>query len=209
MSDPLFVLIAVVSWVVIGLLAALWLLRKGHGGPGWLLIAVVFGPILALVANERVGRRPREVARAEAARPRTGGGMRVLVGLDGSAESAAALHLAAGLLGPHTETLVAAEVLDYDTAETDTHGRIDAAMDRLKAAADRTGGRVTSCEVLAGPPAQALARFAREQGFDLVVVGRHGRGLSKRLLGNVAQELMRERDVPVLVADGHHGAAEQ
>ncbi|MGY1452835.1 universal stress protein [Streptomyces sp. SS8] len=206
MGDLWFVLIAVVVWVAAGLLAAWWLARRGHGGPGWLLMGVVFGPVLALVAGERVQRRPTTVARTEAG-PRGPGRLRVLVGVDGSPESEAALGLAVSLLGPYTQTLVAAQVVDYDAAELDWQGRIVAAKERLSAVAEEAGGRVTECEILAGPPAAALARFADENDIDVVVVGRHGRGLSKRLLGNVAQELLRDGSVPVLVTGGRRGAS--
>ncbi|MDG9702830.1 universal stress protein [Streptomyces sp. DH37] len=204
MGDLWFVLIAVVVWVATGLLTVWWLARRGHGGPGWLLLGVVFGPVLALVAGERVRRRPTRVARTEAG-PRGPGRLRVLVGVDGSAESEAALGLAVVLFGPYTETLVAAQVVDYDAAELDERGRIAEAGSRLGAVAEEYGGRVTACEILAGPPAAALARFAGENGIDVVVVGRHGRGLSKRLLGDVAREMIRDGSVPVLVAGGRHG----
>ncbi|MFP8963092.1 universal stress protein [Streptomyces nanhaiensis] len=206
MGDLWYVLIAVVVWIAAGLLTVWWMARRGHGGPGWLFMGVVFGPVLALIAGERVRRRPTRVARTEAG-PRGPGRLRVLVGVDGSPESEAALRLAVGLLGPCTETLVAAQVVDYDAAELDWQGRIVEAKSRLSAVAEEAGGRVTACEVLAGPPAAALARFADENRIDMVVVGRHGRGLSKRLLGNVAQELLRDGSVPVLVTGGRHGVS--
>lgn len=54
--------------------------------------------------------------------------------------------------------------------------------------------------VLWGKPAPALARFAEEGRFDLVVVGTHGRhGLERALLGSVAHGLLRRSALPVLV----------
>ncbi|SFK85827.1 universal stress protein [Streptomyces pini] len=206
MNDIWLVLITVAVWITAGLLAVWWMARRGHGGPGWLLMGVVFGPILALVAGERVRRRPAMIAGTEV-EPRGSGGLRVLVGVDGSPESRAALGLAVDLLGPYTKTLVAAQVVDYDTAELDRQGRVAEAERRLGAVAEEAGGHVTACEVLAGPPAAALARFAGENDIDVVVVGRHGRGLSKRLLGNVAQELLRDGSVPVLVTGGRADGA--
>ncbi|MCI0385047.1 universal stress protein [Streptomyces sp. CNQ085] len=206
MGDLSYVLIAVFVWIATGLLTAWWMARRGHGGPGWLFMGVVFGPVLALVAGERVRRRPTRVARTEAG-PHGPGRLRVLVGVDGSPESETALGLAVGLLGPYTETLVAAQVVDYDAAELDWQGRIVEAKDRLSAVAEEAGGRVTACEILAGPPAAALARFAVENDIDVVVVGRHGRGLSKRLLGDVARELLRDGSVPVLVTGGRRGVS--
>ncbi|GAA4547035.1 universal stress protein [Streptomyces collinus] len=88
----------------------------------------------------------------------------------------------------------------YNAAEDGWDPTIVAAKSRLSTVVERSGGRVTECDVLSGPPAQALMSYASEQGIDLIVVGTHGRGLSRRLLGNVAQELVRQSTVPVLVA---------
>jgi nucleotide-binding universal stress UspA family protein len=204
MGDLWFVLTAVVVWVAAGLLTAWWTARRGHGGPGRLLLGVVFGPVPAPVAGERVRRRPAKVARTEAG-PRGPGRLRVPVGVDGSAEPGAALGLAVPLFGPYTERLVAARVADHDAAGLDSQGRITEARRRLSALAEEAGGRVTACEVLAGPPAAALRRFAGEDGTDVVVAGRHGRGLSKRLPGDMAREMVRDGSVPVLVTGGRHG----
>jgi nucleotide-binding universal stress UspA family protein len=192
-------LIIVGAWILVGLLSAAWMARRGHRDPAWLFMAVVLGPVMAAAASERVQRRPRRLARMESGEE-SAGHLRVLVGFDGSAESQAALDLAVDVLGPCARGLVVAEVVDYDAAEADMRGRVVAAKQRLSDAAQVGGGSAMTCEVLAGPPAQALARFAREHDIDMVIVGRHGGGLSKRLLGNVAQELMREERLPVLVA---------
>lgn len=197
-------LIVVVIWIGIGLATALWMARRGHRDPSWLFMAVAFGPVLAAAASERVQRRPQVLGRISSGR-RGPGNLRVLVGVDGSGESQAALDLAVDLLGPCADTVVVAEVVDYDSAETDWRGRVVEAKQRLSAVADRVGGSAMTCEVLAGPPAQALARFARDQDIDVVVVGRHGRGLSKLLLGNVVQELVRDAEVSVLVAGARSG----
>jgi nucleotide-binding universal stress UspA family protein len=54
--------------------------------------------------------------------------------------------------------------------------------------------------VLLGDPAAELARFVAEEGCDLLVVGTHGRtGLSRLLLGSVAERVLRHAPVPVLV----------
>jgi nucleotide-binding universal stress UspA family protein len=51
----------------------------------------------------------------------------------------------------------------------------------------------------AGDPAEELARYAREHAIDLVVVGTHGRtGMSRALLGSVAERVIRSAPCPVL-----------
>ncbi|HET8541291.1 MAG TPA: universal stress protein [Anaeromyxobacter sp.] len=58
--------------------------------------------------------------------------------------------------------------------------------------------------VLLGDPAVEIARFADEEGIDLVVLGTHGRtGLSRLVLGSVAERVLRRAPVPVLVIRDH------
>lgn len=66
--------------------------------------------------------------------------------------------------------------------------------------AERLVGRAVLATVLPGDPAGEIARLAREHGFDLVVVGTHGRrGLKRLVLGSVAERLVREAPCAVLV----------
>ena len=52
--------------------------------------------------------------------------------------------------------------------------------------------------VLVGHVALTIARFAKEQNFDKVVMGTHGRsGLTQLLLGSVAQNVVRRLKIPV------------
>ena len=52
---------------------------------------------------------------------------------------------------------------------------------------------------MAGRPATVLDTIAAEDGYDLLVVGARGAGLSKVLLGSVASRLAARASVPVLV----------
>jgi len=52
--------------------------------------------------------------------------------------------------------------------------------------------------VLEGPPASAICEHARG-GFDLIVMGTHGRtGVARLLLGSVAEQVVRLAPCPVL-----------
>lgn len=52
----------------------------------------------------------------------------------------------------------------------------------------------------AGDPAEEIVRYAAEHGIDLVVLGTHGRtGVSRVLLGSVAERVLRTAPCPVLV----------
>ncbi|MEV4709556.1 universal stress protein [Actinoplanes sp. NPDC049316] len=192
-----YITVALALWVGAGLAAALWMARRGHRDPLWMFSAVVFGPVLAVMAPERIERVPRLVSAEAPQEPAEG--VTVLVGVDGSPESGAALRAVLDLLPGGLGRLIAVEVVDYDAADSDWRGRQAAARAHFTAAHAVCGRRKVECEVLAGPPAQALLRCAREQDVDLIAVGRRGRGLSVRLLGSVADELTRTSPVPVLV----------
>lgn len=54
--------------------------------------------------------------------------------------------------------------------------------------------------LLDGDPVAAVVRFAKDEGVDLIVLGSHGRtGLSRVLMGSVAEGIVRKADCPVLV----------
>jgi nucleotide-binding universal stress UspA family protein len=57
--------------------------------------------------------------------------------------------------------------------------------------------------LLEGDPAQAINEAAAEIGADLIVMGTHGRtGLSRLLMGSVAEEVLRTAPCPVMTIRG-------
>jgi universal stress protein A len=61
-------------------------------------------------------------------------------------------------------------------------------------------GRPASAALLIGDPAAELLRFAAERFAELVVVGTSGRGgVSRLVLGSVADRVVRQAHCPVLV----------
>ncbi|MFU8868047.1 universal stress protein [Natronococcus sp.] len=65
-------------------------------------------------------------------------------------------------------------------------------------AADR--GRELETEVLAGKPDDRIVEYAEDEGCDVIVVGSHGReGISRVLLGSVAENVVRRSPMPVVV----------
>ena len=52
---------------------------------------------------------------------------------------------------------------------------------------------------LKGVPAESILQCAKDEEIDLIVMGTHGRtGLSRLLMGSVAEEVVRRADCPVL-----------
>jgi nucleotide-binding universal stress UspA family protein len=209
MSDGAIFLLILIGWLTIGIGTAVVLQRRGHGLFGWSLLGALFGPLVVGMAIQAArgerDSRPRRVASGTPGR----GGIDVLVGVDGSSESRAALRAAVELFGERIGRLSVATVVDYDAAET---GRpceeLEAARRHLDEAAALVSPLRPETLVLAGVPAQALDEYAVEQGFDVIAIGHRGAGRAERLLGSVATRMARDGSVPVLmggaVSDRRH-----
>jgi len=56
-----------------------------------------------------------------------------------------------------------------------------------------------SHRLLTGDPAAEISRFAEKEGVDMIVLGTHGRrGLTRMLMGSVAEAVVRSASCPVL-----------
>ena len=76
------------------------------------------------------------------------------------------------------------------------------ALDKL-AAAHRNGGVIGQAIVRNGDARDVILQTAEQVGADLIVMGTHGRrGLSRALLGSVAEMVVRTSPVPVLTVRG-------
>jgi nucleotide-binding universal stress UspA family protein len=138
---------------------------------------------------------------------------KILVGVDGSLESIAALAIATDIAQAHGGTITVATAVEpaeaswtarglaADTLETDTVRRKAALAVLSAAAAGIPSSLHPEQTVLRGRAASALAEQAEAGQFDLVVVGHRGRnGVARALLGSVADRLVQISTVPVLVA---------
>lgn len=195
-----FLLVALV-WVLIGSLLAFFMARRGHAAFGWWIVGVILGPLSippALAATREQARgRPRVV---EEGLP-MGGSVDVLVGIDGSPGSEAALRAVTELLGPRLRRLTLATALDVEAA---TSTRTWQSEERARATLADLSARLADVSpdsiLVSGAPADALGRLAEEGGYDLLAIGARGRGASKALLGSVATRLARGTGVPVFIA---------
>jgi universal stress protein A len=80
-------------------------------------------------------------------------------------------------------------------------------LDDSSAAMQREGLTVRK-KLLDGPPAVTIVEYARKISADLIVIGSHGRkGLSRMMLGSVAESVMRDASCPVLVVHDARNAA--
>jgi universal stress protein A len=75
------------------------------------------------------------------------------------------------------------------------------AMKKLRAFADEhfKGTRNLQLVLCSGTPYEEIARLARKEGVNLVVISTHGRtGLAHVTIGSVAERVVRHSPVPVL-----------
>jgi nucleotide-binding universal stress UspA family protein len=94
---------------------------------------------------------------------------------------------------------------DVTQRRHDAERRLNAVADRLRA---RGAKRVDVRVVEATDPAEAIARAVRTELADFVAMSTHGRSGFKRLvLGSVAEKVVRESDVPVLLVTADEPAS--
>jgi nucleotide-binding universal stress UspA family protein len=139
---------------------------------------------------------------------------RILVAVDGSEAARHAVRLAAEVGAPLGASLTLAHVVDAvpvlpgDEAEslaTQEEAQVLLGRELLEGllAHVRRPGLAVQGQLLHGAPAQTLARLAKEERYDLVVVGSKGRNvLSRMLVGSVTDHLVQACEAPVLVARG-------
>ena len=136
---------------------------------------------------------------------------RILVGVDDSEQAAAALSFVADEWGDADVTLLS--VIDpaearaargagvpsgaeewYERASADAESLLAESASSLDVA-----GAVETATVV-GKPAAGIVEYAADHDVDHIVVGSHGRqGISRMVLGSVAEAVVRNSPVPVTV----------
>jgi nucleotide-binding universal stress UspA family protein len=116
----------------------------------------------------------------------------VLFATDFSPSSEVAGSVAAGYAWALGARLHVLHVVQPPRIAKDVPGLAD-----LAARLGKSSPAVTA--VASGTPAVEIVRYAARQGIDLIVVGTHGRtGVSRALLGSVAEKVSRTASCPVL-----------
>jgi hypothetical protein len=159
MRASLALLVVGVVWLVIGVATAVVMGRRGHDPFAWLVLGIMLGPLalpLAVGTARHPGlTRPRRLLAGAPA----GGQVDLLVGIDGSAQAAAAMDAALDALGARLGRLTLAAVTDVDA--TVAHQREEARLrQELQRQADRAQARlaVTGVGHQPGRPAPHPAR---------------------------------------------------
>jgi nucleotide-binding universal stress UspA family protein len=90
----------------------------------------------------------------------------------------------------------------WEEIEAGARAAAQTQLDGLVAKARKAGLRAKGLVVL-GSPYEDIVRAARRQRADLLVIGTHGRtGLTKVLLGSVAERVVRMSTCPVMTVRG-------
>lgn len=146
----------------------------------------------------------------------------ILVPTDSSETARSAVDQAVDIASKYDATVHALYVIDVDatsyslgTEQVDRirQGHLDE-MPEVQAEADEATGYVADAatehgltveeHARVGEPARAIRKFVEENDINLVVMGSHGRsGLSRVVLGSVAEKVLHRTRLPVLVVDVH------
>ena len=136
---------------------------------------------------------------------------RILVGFDGSEGSWNALRAAFALSrGVSGAEIVAVsveerlprlpEVIDELSEEKDRQNSVFQRLHKEAQDAASAAGVRLNCVTVVGHAAQAIAKLAKEGGFDLVVIGHSGHsGVWGMFLGSTADKVVRHASCSVLV----------
>lgn len=200
MTATQLLLMIAALWMAIGVVASVAMGRRGHNPFAWLALGAIFGPLLIPIAtvavrDERMRRR-REVSGGSPGQ----GPVDILVGIDGSPESEAALQEAVKLFATRIGRLTLANVEDFDSAGSFMPLEVEErAVETLERLASSTGSPKPGSVILTGRPANALAKYATEEGYQVIAIGRRGHGASNAIMGSTATRLARGADLPVLI----------
>lgn len=134
----------------------------------------------------------------------------ILVPVDGSPQSRTALEYAAGEFEPGSITLLhvidpieagysaTASVPGY-SEEWYQHQK-EEAESLFEEAREMINGTDVATETEVGRPSRTIVEFAEEHDIDHIVMGSHGRsGVTRILLGSVAEAVVRRSPVPVTI----------
>ncbi|MDK1476588.1 universal stress protein [Streptomyces sp. 549] len=210
MTTLLLVILVIFLWVAIGVIAVVHFLgRQGYRSWHWYLVGGILGLLFVPIAADRARRDTRVLERTPGAQRPAGAakdGLTVVVGTDGSPEGDQAVRDTAELIAGTAARVILVTVVDAEAhrAEEQRAAAREMLQERLSwlpgngDSGTAEHGPETMLEIGSGQPANVLLTVAESEGADLVVIGRRGKGLSQRVLGSVANEVLKHFPRPVL-----------
>jgi nucleotide-binding universal stress UspA family protein len=176
--------------------------------------------LLGSVAEKVARTAPCPVLTMREAAPAAGEGLRILVPTDFSACSDAALGCAKRLAARVGGLVRVLHVMEHSAvaaglgsefvpeppemvAERITKAKAELARRMIIDSRSRV---VIAGDVVHGPIGTTIESYARDNRFDLIVMGTHGRkGLAHLLMGSVAESVIRTAPCPVLTVKARQG----
>ena len=135
-------------------------------------------------------------------------GERILVAVDGSAFSTAAVDQAISLGAVCNSQIFVISVVDlYPEQMEVAPALVEKMSEEVRQHLDKAKKKVDQasipCETIVhmgGKPHEFIVQEAKDKGIDLICMGTHGRsGLKRMLMGSVAQNVIGHAPCPVLV----------
>lgn len=136
----------------------------------------------------------------------------ILCPIDGSEGSIQALTTAANLAAEQNAELTICTVVDpakaaamafgdpamsaacYDALDGEARAMVEEAASKFQPTVK------SKCVTIDGQPVDSIVSYATRNACDLIVMGSHGRGgLSRALLGSVAEGVVRHASIPVMI----------
>jgi nucleotide-binding universal stress UspA family protein len=137
---------------------------------------------------------------------------KILVPVDFSKHSASAMAAAAELSGTYQVPMTLVHVyqpLEFGLPDgfvghlpmpvSDLLAALQRQLGDSEKEAERAGAFAVDSKLLQGSVATEIVDYARREGYDLIVIGTHGRtGLKHLFMGSVAERVVRLASCPVL-----------
>lgn len=196
-ESPAAIATVAAAWASSGLIAAYVLGRRGHEFRTMAVLGCVLGPLFIALAVDIVRHdedRVRPIVLSAGAR--AGGPVDILVGLDGSRASPAALRSVLEMLDSRVGRVTLARAIDFQSASDDdwSDAKGSAALE-LKVWASCVPGQEPARVLVPGAPGQALPGYAVREGYHLLVLS--GGWRSRLLRGR--RPAMEAYDIPVVI----------
>ena len=213
MSFELFAVVWLAFNLVFASISAYAASRWGRDPFGWLIVGAVLGPLGFLVLLG-LHRDDLHRSRLQLVGPGSRSGVRpqtlVLLAVDGSAVSTRVVEYVTDHFGAILGEVAVLSVLPIEVAPSSTpiedspRGRhLEEEIERhLGSSCTQLRAAGISCRpiTLFGDPAKEIITFAEEGQYDLIVMGRRGRGaVGKVLLGSVSDGVVKAASCPVMV----------
>jgi nucleotide-binding universal stress UspA family protein len=211
MSFALFLTIWLGVNLIFGAFAAFLANRWGRDPFGWLLVGAVLGPISLIILlaehyRDRETTRPTIVGGPAGRHPQPS----VLVAVDGSEMSNQAVEYVISRFGASLDAVTVVGVLPIERAEGAELEEGSPRKDLLEEDIEQHLGSACSmlhkagisCTTVVrfGEPGEEILKLAAEEGAQLIVMGRRGRGkAATMLLGSVSNKVAKEAPCAVTV----------